>query len=51
MSLRQIPNTGIGYGTLRGRNVTLHIVTFSYLGQFNKEDRPQDSQGLWSISL
>ncbi|NDB83360.1 MAG: amino acid adenylation domain-containing protein, partial [Alphaproteobacteria bacterium] len=51
-SLRQVPNKGIGYGALIGYDSSqLPKISFNYLGQFDKEDKPQDSNiNFWSIT-
>ena len=49
-SLRQIPNKGIGYGTLIGYKTSdLPRISFNYLGQFDQDNKSQELDSFWSI--
>jgi amino acid adenylation domain-containing protein/non-ribosomal peptide synthase protein (TIGR01720 family) len=50
-SLRQIPNKGIGYGSIIGYREILPRISFNYLGQFDQQDSNNNSdvRNLWNI--
>ncbi|MDD9337855.1 MAG: amino acid adenylation domain-containing protein [Rickettsiaceae bacterium] len=47
-NLRQVPNKGIGYGTVIGYQSDLPRISFNYLGQFDKQGATTDKD-LWNI--
>ncbi|WP_375331669.1 non-ribosomal peptide synthase/polyketide synthase [Candidatus Tisiphia endosymbiont of Temnostethus pusillus] len=47
-NLRQVPNKGIGYGTVIGYQSDLSRISFNYLGQFDKQGATTDKD-LWNI--